>query len=214
MSIRNWALMTLGMVTCAAPAMAQKWEVGAGGGAAFYNTKQVQGPDGTVNAKFKPAAGFTAYFGQTGNRVGGEIRYTMLFNGMELSGGSGGGTSTLSGRSQSVGYNVLIYANGKEAKTRGYFLVGGGMKQYTGTGSSAVLPAFIRTAVLTETNQWKPMLTAGVGVSMKAGEKSRIRAELLVQGTETPTEVITPVMGSLGGWYFSFAPMFSLSYVW
>lgn len=88
------------------------------------------------------------------------------------------------------------------------------MKQYTGTGSSAVLPAFIRTAVLTETNQWKPMVTAGVGVSMKAGEKSRIRAELLVQGTETPTEVITPVMGSMGGWYFSFAPMFSLSYVW
>ena len=214
MSIRNWAWMTLAMVTCAAPGMAQKWEVGAGGGAAFYNTKKVEGPDGTVNAKFKPGAGFTAYVGQIGNRVGGEIRYTMLFNNMELSGGNGGGTSTLSGRSQAIGYNVLLYTNGKESKTRGYFLVGGGMKQYTGTGSSAVLPAFIRTAVLTETNQWKPMVTAGVGVSMKAGEKSRIRAELLVQGTETPTEVITPVMGSMGGWYFSFAPMFSLSYVW
>lgn len=121
MSIRNWAWMTLAMVTCAAPGMAQKWEVGAGGGAAFYNTKQVQGPDGTVNAKFKPGAGFTAYVGQIGNRVGGEIRYTMLFNSMELSGGNGGGTSTLSGRSQAIGYNVLIYTNGKESKTRATF---------------------------------------------------------------------------------------------
>ncbi len=214
MSIRNWAWTTLAMVAWAAPGMAQKWEAGAGGGASFYNTKQVQGPDGAVNAKFKPGAGFTAYLGQTGNRVGGEIRYTMMFNNMELTGGSGGAKSSLSGRSQSVGYNLLIYTNGKDSKTRGYILAGGGMKQYTGTGSSAVLPAFFRTAVLTETSQWKPMVTAGVGVSMKAGEKSRIRAEFLVQGTETPTEVITPVMGNMSGWYFSFSPMVSISYVW
>jgi hypothetical protein len=204
--------MTLATVALAAPAAAQKWEVGAGGGAAFYNSKQVTGPDGTVSAKFKPNLGVTAYLAQIGNRVGGEVRYTMLFNGMELTGGSA--SSSMGGRTQSVGYNVLIYTNGKDAKTRGYVLAGGGMKQYTGTGSDTVLPALIRTAVLTETSQWKPMVTAGVGVRMKAGEKSYLRAELLVQGTETPTDVITPVLGNLGGWYFSFSPMVSLSYVW
>ncbi len=204
--------MTLAMVALAAPAVAQKWEVGAGGGAAFYNSKTVSGPDGDISAKFKPNAGVTAYLGQIGNRVGGEIRYTMMFNGMELSGGNA--SSSMGGRSQSIGYNVLIYTNRKEARTRGYILAGGGIKQYTGTGSDVVLPAFIRTAVLTETNQWKPMVTGGVGVRMKAGENSYFRAELLVHGTEAPTDVITPVLGSLGGWYFSFAPMFSLSYAW
>lgn len=212
MSIRIWSWMTLAFMALAAPAAAQKWEVGAGGGAAFYNSKTISGPDGSVSAKFKPNAGVTAYIGQIGNRVGGEIRYTMLFNGMELSGGSA--KSSMSGRSQSIGYNVLIYTNGKEAKARGYILAGGGVKQYTGTGSDVIVPALIRTAVLTETSQWKPMVTAGVGVRMKAGENSYIRAELLVHGTETPTDVITPVLGNLGGWYFSFAPMFSLSYAW
>jgi hypothetical protein len=212
MIIRNWSLMVLAFVLCAAPAMAQKWEVGVGGGASFYTSKQVSGPDGQVNAKFKPGAGFTAYMGQIGNRVGGEIRYTMMFNSMELSGGSA--STSMSGRSQSIGYNLLIYTNGKDAKARGYVLAGGGMKQYTGTGNYTGLPPFIRTAVLTNTSEWKPMVTTGVGVRVKAGESSHFRAELLVQGTETPTQVITPVMGSLGGWYFSFAPMFSLSYVW
>ena len=181
MIIRNWSLMVVALVCCAAPATAQKWEVGAGGGASFYTTKQVSGPDGQVNAKFKPGAGFTAYLGQIGNRVGGEIRYTMMFNNMELSGGSA--TSSMSGRSQSIGYNVLIYTNGKDAKTRGYFLAGGGMKQYTGTGDTTGIPPFIRTAVLTNTSEWKPMVTAGVGVRVKAGEKSQFRAEVLVQGT-------------------------------
>jgi hypothetical protein len=212
MSIRNWSLMVLAFALCAAPAMAQKWEVGVGGGASFYTSKTVSGPDGQVNAKFKPGAGFTAYMGQIGNRVGGEIRYTMMFNNMELAGGSA--TSSMTGRSQSIGYNVLIYTNDKDAKTRPYFLAGGGMKQYTGTGSTTGLPPFIRTVVLTNTSEWKPMVTAGVGVRMKTSDKAHFRAELLVQGTETPTEVITPVLGSLGGWYFSFAPMFSLSYVW
>ncbi|MBE0658034.1 MAG: outer membrane beta-barrel protein [Bryobacteraceae bacterium] len=212
MIIRNWSLMVLAFVLCAAPAMAQKWEVGAGGGASFYTSKTVSGPDGQVNAKFKPGAGFTAYMGQIGDRVGGEVRYTMMFNSMELSGGSA--STSMSGRSQSIGYNLLIYTNGKDSKTRGYVLAGGGIKQYTGTGNYTGLPPFIRTAVLTNTSEWKPMVTTGVGVRVKAGENSHFRAELLVQGTETPTQVITPVMGSLGGWYFSFAPMFSLSYVW
>lgn len=204
--------MTLAVMASALPAAAQKWEVGAGGGAAFYNSKTITGPDGSVTAKFKPNGALTAYMGQVGNRVGGEIRYTMMFNGMELAGGSA--KSSMSGRSQSIGYNVLIYTNPKESKTRGYFLVGGGIKQYTGTGSDVILPALIRTAVLTETSQWKPMVTGGVGVRMKAGENSSFRIELLVHGTEAPTDVITPVFSDLGGWYFSFAPMFSLSYSW
>jgi hypothetical protein len=203
--------MMLAAACCAAPLAAQKWEVGAGGGMAFYNSHQISGADGTVDAKFKPAAGFTAYIGQIGNRVGGEVRYSMLFNGMELKGS--GQPSTMSGSSQSFGYNVLIYTNGKESKTRGYFLVGGGMKYYTGSGGETVWPPYMRTAVLTETSEWKPMIMGGAGVRFNVGEKAHVRAEMLVQATEAPKEVITPITGDLG-WYFSFAPMFSISYVW
>lgn len=196
-----------------AGAHAQQWEVGAGGGASLYNSRTVTGSLGSVDAGFKPGFGGTAWLGQIGDRIGGEIRYSIFKNDLELK--SGGASYSRGGRSQAIHYDVLIYTNTKNSKTRPFFLVGGGVKQFTGTGEDVAFQPLGHIAVLTGTSEWKPMLTTGAGVRIAISAKTHLRAEVRGYFTQTPTEVITPVPdATAGGWYFQIVPMISLSYVW
>jgi hypothetical protein len=89
------------------------------------------------------------------------------------------------------------------------------MKQYSGSGDAAALvQPFMATVVLTSTNEWKPLVTAGGGIRVALNPKLHLRAEVLSYMTEVPTEVITPVNGQISGWYFDIVPTISLSYVW
>lgn len=204
--------LAMGLLLLSACALGQKWEVGAGGGGSFYNSKAIEGAGGSVDAKFKPGFAASGWFGQVGDRVGGEIRYTYFKNDMELSGA--GRSFSMGGRAQAVHYDVLIYTNSRKSKTRGFFLVGGGMKQYSGTGDDVAFQPTGNIAVLTRTNEWKPLLTAGAGVRFELNKRTHLRAEVRGYFTQAPTEVITPVTGDLSGWYFNIVPMVSLTYVW
>lgn len=214
MSCRKTVLMIMSAaVTLAAPAAwGQRWEVGAGGGASIYNTRTIEASTGDVQAKFKPGYAFSGYLGQLGSRVGGEIRYTYEGNSMELSGR--GKSVTMSGRSQSIQYDVSYYFGSPKSKTRFYVLGGGGIKQYTGTGSSDAAQSLMSTAVLTATSEWKPLVTGGAGVRHEIGKNLSLRAEVLVYMSEAPKNVITPTGGTLSGWYMNIVPMVGLSYVW
>lgn len=203
-----------GLLVLAHPlAFAQKWEVGAGGGGSFYNAKTISSPQGSVDASFKPGFAASGWFGQIGDRTGGELRYTFFKNDMELKGP--GGAFSMSGRAQAIHYDVLIYTNSRQAKTRGFFLVGGGMKQYSGTGEDLAFQPTGHIAVLTRTSQWKPLLTTGAGVRMALSKNTHLRAEVRGYFTQAPNEVITPVStGEFKGWFFDIVPMISLTYVW
>jgi hypothetical protein len=200
------------MATVASTAYGQKWEVGGGGGASIYNTKTVTAPAGSVDAKFKTGYAFSGYFGQIGDRLGGEVRYTYLSNEMELAGLNK--SFSMTGRSQAIHYDLNVYFNGKKSKVRPYVIAGGGMKLYSGTGSAAAVQPLGSIVVLTNTSEWKPLISSGGGVRFAVGDKAHVRAEVRVYMTEVPTKVITPVTGSLSGWYFNIVPMVDLSYVW
>lgn len=203
----------LGMLLLAGTvAFGQKWEVGAGGGGSFYNSKTIAGAGGSAEAKFKPGFAASGWVGQIGDRVGGEVRYTFAKNDVELKGP--GGTYTMGGRTQAVHYDVLIYTGSRKSKTRGFFLVGGGMKQYAGTGEDVAFQPNMNLAVLTRTSEWKPLLTAGAGVRMELSKRTHLRAEVRGYFTQAPSEVITPIGGVLSGWFFNIVPMVSLTHVW
>ena len=103
-----------GVVLAVAPmAYGQKWEVGGGGGASLYNSQTVSAAAGSVDAKFKTGYGFSGYFGQIGDRLGGEVRYTYLSNEMELSGL--GKSYSMGGRSQAIHYDLNFYFNSKKS---------------------------------------------------------------------------------------------------
>jgi hypothetical protein len=193
-------------------AFGQRFEVGGGGGVSFYNKRTVTGPSATVDAAFKPGYSFNGYLGQLGNKLGGELRYSYASNEMELS--SGGKSFTMSGRTQAVHYDLAFYFNDKKAKVRPYVLAGGGMKQYTGTGGASIMQPFISAVVLTNTSEWKPLVTAGGGIRVVLNPKLHLRAEVLTYMTQVPTKIITPVLGKLDGWYFDIVPSINLSYVW
>jgi hypothetical protein len=210
---KNTTVLALGLLLAAgAPALGQKWEVGAGGGGSFYNSKTISGPFGSVDAKFKPGFAASGWLGQIGDRVGGEIRYTFFKNDMELSGASG--RSELSGRAQAIHYDVLIYTGNRRSKTRGFFIAGGGMKQYSGTGTDVAFQPTMNIAVLTRTSEWKPLLTTGAGVRFEISKRTHLRAEVRGYFTQAPEEVITPITGKLSGWFFDIVPMVSLTHVW
>lgn len=194
-------------------ACGQHWEVGAGGGGSFYNASTINSPLGSVEAKFKPGFAGSAWIGQTGNRAGGEIRYTHFTNDMELSGA--GGRFGMAGRAQAIHYDALIYFNrNQRARTRGYVIAGGGVKQYSGTGNDVAFQPTGHIAVLTRTSEWKPLVTTGAGVRFAVAQRLHLRVELRGFFTQTPSEVITPVTGSIPGWVFNFVPSAGLSYVW
>ncbi|MBI4891605.1 MAG: outer membrane beta-barrel protein, partial [Acidobacteria bacterium] len=151
-------------------ALGQKWEVGAGGGASLYNSKTITAGSAAVDAKFKPGYGFSAYLGQIGDRLGGEVRYTWLSNDMELSGA--GKNFTMGGHTQAIHYDVSFYFNPRKSKTRPYLFAGGGMKQYTGKGPAQAVQPLGSIVVLTDTSEWKPLISGGGGVRFAVGEKA------------------------------------------
>jgi Outer membrane protein beta-barrel domain len=193
-------------------AFGQRFEFGGGGGVSFYNKRTATAASSSVEAGFKPGYTFNGFLGQMGNRLGGELRYSFASNEMELT--SGGKSFAMTGRSQAIHYDLLFYFNEKSAKVRPYLLAGGGMKQYAGTGTGVVLQPFMATVVLTNTSEWKPMITGGGGIRVALNPKLHLRAEVLAQMTQVPTKVITPVLGDIGGWYFDIMPTINLSYVW
>jgi hypothetical protein len=194
-----------------APLPAQEWEVGAGGGASFFNRREISGPAGGAEARFRPGIGFTAFLGQGGDRIGGEIRYAWFNNDMEIA--SAAGRTQMGGRNQTVLYNLLLYTRSRKSAARGYVLVGGGVRQFEGTGPDAAFQPAGRVAVLTRTSEWKPAVSVGGGVRLALRGKTHLRVEVLGLLSRPPTQVITPVAGNLGGWFFSVSPMAAVSYV-
>ena len=58
-------------------AMAQRWEVGVGGGAGFYTSQDVQLGSSSAAAKLKTNFAVSTWVGQNiSDRVGGELRYS------------------------------------------------------------------------------------------------------------------------------------------
>ena len=156
--VSRWAVV--GLMLAAAPSVfGQRWEFGAGGGASFFTNETLTSPAGSVTAGFAPGYGLTAYAAQTGRRYGGEIRYAFLLNDMKLDGM--GRSFTFGGRSQLVTYDFSVFMGGKEAKVRPYISVGGGIRQFSGTGEDMAVQPLGSVAVLTHTSQWKPVISGG-----------------------------------------------------
>ena len=194
----------------ALPAMAQKWEFGAGGGASFYTNKDVLNRLGTAETGFSPGYTATAWLGQDSfNHIGGEIRYHFAKNDLKLS--ADGTKVGFSAHTHTVGYNLLIHTQPKSAKVRPYILVGGGVKIYRGTGAPRASQPLSRFAILTNTDQPKPYVQFGAGVKLNMGDHLYLRAEVTDQLSPFPTDVILPVPGgSLSGWIHNILPVFGI----
>lgn len=202
------------LITAAAPLAAQQgsWGAGFGGGGSFYFDKSFTAPPGSAEAGFGSSFALGAWLTQDlYGKVGGEIRYAFQLNGLRLK--AGGETVEMDGRSHAIAYSLHLHFTDREAGVRPYVAVGGGVKQYAGTGAESATQPLQDYAILTRTSEWKPLVVFGAGVKFRAGDHVRIRIEVLDFTTPFPKEVIFPAPGAdLGGWIHNLTPMVGVSF--
>ena len=107
------------------------------------------------------------------------------------------------------------YLNSKQrAQALPFFAVGGGMKLYRGTGHEVAYQPLDNIALLTKTQQVKPMISVGGGIKMLLGPRLVLRAEVRDYITTFPKEVIVPLPGTkISGWLNDIVPMVGISYI-
>jgi hypothetical protein len=203
------AIFVLG--AAAAGCFAQQWEFGAGGGGSFPTSVPVTAPGGSATAGLKPGAAFGAYLGQNlYSHVSGEIHYGFLMS--DLCVKSGGQEADFSGQSHVLYYDVVLHTGGRGARKQVFVSMGGGMRVFRGTGTEAAYQPLMQYALLTKTQEVKPMGSVGVGIKLALSAKVFFRAEVHDYITAFPTKVVTPAANaSFGGSILhDFVPMASL----
>ncbi len=201
----------LGLTLAAFPALAQRWEFGAGAAGTFYTSKEVTAGSLKANAGFKSGWGASAWLGNDmHNYIGGEIRYMYQKNDLRLEGN--GREYVFGGRSQTIHYDFLIHAAPRKAKVRPFLAAGAGFRGYEGTGREVAVQPLNNFAFLTRTTQWVPVVSIGGGVKFIPAKRLAFRGEFRNYISPVPDNVITAAPGAkLGGWYHNFVALFGVS---
>jgi hypothetical protein len=200
-------------LTAAAGAFAQQWEIGGNVGGSFLPGVSVSGPMGSATTGFQTGIAAGAWLGQRISRhVGGEVRYNFMQSNLKLD--SGGTSTSFSGQTHAVYYDVLIHTGAaKESRAQVFAAVGGGMKIFRGTGKEAAFQPLSQFAYLTKTQEVKPMLSFGGGVKFKLAPHMAMRVEVRDFLTPFPKNVITPAPGAkIGAMLHNIVPMVGISY--
>jgi opacity protein-like surface antigen len=195
-------------------AMAQEWELGGMASYAFFKNQSLLSPDGPASAGFKPGPAFGGVVGYNAPHrwIGGEFRYTYQDTPLKVS--AAGSEATFGGRSHLIHYDVLIHAPQHRSRLQPFAAIGGGMAVYRGTGDEQAYQPLSNYAILTHTQDVKPLISVGAGVKYQISPRLSFRAEFRDYITPFPTKVITPIPGNtVGGWLNNFVPMFGLSYI-
>jgi hypothetical protein len=204
-------LALIGLTLAAFPALAQRWEFGAGAAGTFYTSKEVTAGSLKANAGFKNGWGASAWLGNDmHNYIGGEIRYMFQQNDMKLSGN--GRDYSFGGRSQTIHYDFLLHAAPRNAKVRPFLAVGAGFRGYEGTGREVAVQPLSNFAFLTKTSQWVPVISVGGGVKFIPARRLAVRAEFRDYVSPVPGNVITAAPGAkLNGWFHNFVALVGVS---
>jgi len=199
-------------LVCAPAAMAQKWEVGAGVGGAFYNSQTFSNAvAGNANASLATGVVASAWLGNNSQgRWGGELRYDYENTSLKLS--SGSTTASFAGDTQAIHYDVLYHFASQEASVRPFVAAGAGIKVFQGTGKESVYQPLQNIGLLTKTNDLTALVSVGGGVKFNFGSRIQLRLEVHDYMSPFPIKVIAPNQGTKtsGGWLMDFVPMAAL----
>lgn len=206
------ALLIAALYILAPSCLAQKWELGGVAGGGFYNNLTVSNGIGSALAGFQSGMAFGAVLGQNlYPRISGELRYTFHRDDLTLS--NAANRATFNGLSHAAHYDLLFHLHPARARVRPFVAVGGGVKMYRGFGTESPYQPLSSFALLTKTQQWKPMLSAGAGTKFAISPRVSLRLEFRDYITQFPAKVIAAAPGAkLGGLVHDFVPMLGLTY--
>ena len=216
MKMKTNGVITLlaGLLALTPAAFGQRWEVGGGAGGGFYTSQTfTNAAVGNADAKIGagPAAG--AWLDYTGSsRWGGEIRYNFQAGDLMLN--SGSTNASFGSTTHTINYDFQYHFRSTEDSVRPYVAFGAGVKLYQGTGTEVAAQPLSRIALLTRTNDMRPVASFGFGIKARLSTNWALRVDLHDYLSPFPTKVFTPNTGSkVGGWLNDFVPMVGLSYV-
>ena len=143
---------------------------------------------------------------------GGEVRVDYSRGDLQLS--SGGTKASFNSEAYMLHYDFQYHFTTLGSRIRPYVAAGAGIKYYRGIGNEVEFQPLSQFALLSRTNQLKPMLSVGGGLKFKMTEHLGLRLEVHDYLTPFPKEVITPNTGSkISGWMQELVPMAGLSYL-
>jgi hypothetical protein len=192
---------------------AEQWEFGAAGGSGFTRNLAVSAPSGTASTGFAPGFAASAVLGQEVHpRLSGEVRYTFRDSNLRVS--SGGSSVSFSGMSHAVHYDLLIHASDRRSPVRPFLASGAGVRVFRGTGKETAFQPLSQYAILTKTQEHKPMISVGGGVKYSLSSRLLLRVEFRDYITPFPKEVILPSPGAkMSGWLHDFVPMAGVTFL-
>jgi hypothetical protein len=195
-------------------AFAQQWEFGGFAGGQFLSNVSASGAAGSATAGFAPGAAFGGFVGNNLYRnLSGEIRYEYLQNDLRLS--SGGQTATFSGGAHAIHYDFIYHTNRKESNAQFFAALGGGVKLFRGAGAEQAYQPLSQFGYFTHTQQAKPMLSIGGGMTYRLAPHIYLRAEIRDFITPFPTKVLTPAPGvKYGSILNDLVPMIGIAYMY
>lgn len=195
-------------------AFGQKWEFGGGAGAGFY-TSQTIANAAAGSAKANIGTGLNASAWLTNNssdRWSGEMRYGYARGPLQLDGN--GAKASFGAQAHTIHYDVHLHFAPREATIRPFVAFGGGVRLFQGTGQEVAAQPLSRIALLTKTNDLRPVISLGAGFSARLNERWALRAGVWDYMTPFPKKVIVPNVGSsVSGWLHGITPMVGLSYL-
>ena len=191
----------------ATAAVAQDWELGVSGGLGFSRNPTVTNASGSGKAGFKYGLAAGAVAGNDMyERLSGEMHYLYRVSNLKVTGG--GEQADFSGEAHLVHYDLLYHFADRDARVRPFLAGGGGIKVYRGTGGERAYQPANKFALLTRTQELKPLVSAGGGVKVALTESLHLRLEIRDYITPFPKEVVAPAPGArIKGWLHDFVPM-------
>lgn len=195
-----------------AACLAQTWEVGAAGGYSFYRNVDVSSRAGSARAGFGNGAAVSVVGTQNvGEHLGGEFRYVFGLNDAKLSDGA---SARLDGETHAFVYDFLVYASPREAPVRPFLAVGAGGKLFRGTGPEIAFQPGSNIAVLSHTQEVKPVISFGGGLKFALGRNAIFRLDFRDHTSPLPRKVIAPMppTGRTSGWLHDLVALAGFSF--
>jgi hypothetical protein len=200
-------------LSSACMAQVNGWEVGGAVGFGVMRNASIDNATGSATAGLDNRFVAGAVVGEDlYQHFSGELRYVFRDDDLVLK--SGGQKVNMDGDSHLIHYDVLFHPTTKEARIRPFFAAGAGIRLFRGTGQEYVNQPFSDFALLTKTNEVKPLISVGGGVKAKLTDHTLIRVDFREYISPFPEELFATAPGAkIHGWLFDSVPMAGVSFV-
>jgi hypothetical protein len=203
----------VGVLALAPAAVAQKWEIGGGAGGSFYPANTIT--NGSASASIDTQTSLAGSVWLANNATGhwgGEARLDYSRGDLQLT--SGSAKAAFNSEAYAMHYDFQWYPVRTESRVRPYVAAGAGIKYYRGIGNEVEFQPLSQFALLSKTNQLKPMLSVGGGLKFRVTDRFGVRVEVHDYLTTFPDNMIVPNSGSkISGWMQDIVPMVGVSYL-